>query len=55
LHNRDLRKFIGEVQRQLNKDKKEEKINYKLLKKKTKPSQQDRGSKKVEQKKSIWF
>ena len=33
LHNRDLRIFIATVQRQLNKEKKEEKINYKMLKK----------------------
>ena len=55
LVNRDLRKFIAEVQKQLNKDKKEEKINYKLLKKKTLNKQQQSVVNKKVEKRAVWF
>ena len=55
LYNKDLRIFIAEVQKKLNKDKKVEKINYKLLKKKFIKPQQDTN--KIKEKKKIlrWF
>lgn len=55
LYNKDLRTFIATTQRQLNKDKKEEKINYKILKKKVKRPNQDSQQKKIQKKNSIWF
>lgn len=55
LYNKDLRTFIATTQRQLNKDKKEEKINYKILKKKVKRPNQDNQQKKLLKKNSIWF
>jgi len=54
-YNKGLRTFISTTQRQLNKDKKEEKINYKVLKKKLKRSNVDGQQKKVKKKSSMWF
>ena len=55
LYNKDLRLFIGNMQRQLNKDKKEEKINYKLIKKKLQQGKNEGQSKKILKKKDLWF
>lgn len=55
LYNKDLRVFIGNMQRQLNKDKKEEKINYKVIKKKLQKGKSDGQSKKLLKKKDLWF
>jgi len=52
-YNKGLRTFISTTQRQLNKDKKEEKINYKVLKKKLKRSNVDGQQKKVKKKSSM--
>lgn len=55
LYNKELRLFISDVQKKINQDKKVEKINYKLLKKKFAKPQ---GEKKVKPKKSrsvSWF
>lgn len=54
-YNKDLRTFIATTQRQLNKDKKEEKINYKVLKKKLKRSNIDGPQKKIKKKSTMWF
>ena len=53
LYNKDLRTFIGNVQRQLNKDKKEEKINYKFIKKKIQKGRNEGQPKKVLKKKDL--
>lgn len=55
LANKELRIFISEVQKQLNKEKKEEKINYKLLKKKQKQNFKEPNPNKVVLKKKLWF
>ena len=55
LYNKELRVFIAQVQAKLNKNKKEEKINYKLLKKKTQNQSSDSGSKSIKVKRSVWF
>lgn len=55
LYNKELRLFISDVQKKINQDKKVEKINYKLLKKKFAKPQ---GEKKIKPKKSrsvSWF
>ena len=54
-YNKDLRTFIATTQRQLNKDKKEEKINYKILKKKLKKPNSEVKQKKDVRKTSMWF
>lgn len=55
LYNKELRVFIAVVQRQINQNKKEEKINYKLLKKKTLHNNNDLKPKKEKKKRSSWF
>jgi len=55
LYNKDLRLFIATIQKQLNKDKKEEKINYKLLKKKTQKTHNEGRVKKNLKKRNVWF
>jgi hypothetical protein len=47
--------FIATVQRQLNKEKKEEKINYKMLKKKTQKSKSEGTLKKRTKRTGLWF
>lgn len=54
-YNKTIRTFIVTVQRNLNKDKKEEKINYKLIKKKLKKSKKEGLIKKVVKKPNAWF
>ena len=55
LYNKELRTYISEIQKQLNKDKKEEKINYKLLKKKTNVSSNEGKLKDKTKKGLLWF
>lgn len=55
LYNKDLRVFINNMQRQLNKHKKEEKINYKLLKKRTSQLKTDNKLLKKINKNDLWF
>lgn len=55
LYNKELRVFIAHIQNHLNKNKQEEKINYKLLKKKTHQTSQDPSKKKIKTKKGLWF
>lgn len=57
-HNKTIRNFVVTMQRKLNKDKKEEKINYKLLKKKIqKPlkAKQNNTSHMPTKKSNAWF
>ena len=53
LYNKELRTFISEMQKKLDLEKKEEKINYKLLKKKTAQTD-NRGQMKDEKKKGVF-
>lgn len=53
-YNKVIRNFIVVIQRNLNKDKKVEKINYKVLKKKLKKSTKPKVPK-VMKKKNAWF
>ena len=55
LSNKDLRIFISQVQKQLNKDKKEEKINYKMIKKKTQKGKNDGTPRQKTKAASRWF
>lgn len=55
LYNKDLRLFISEVQKKINKDKKVEKINYKLLKKKLAKPQGEAKSKAKKFRSVSWF
>ena len=56
LYNKDLRIFISEVQKKLNQEKKVEKVNYKLLKKKTLKPQSDFKPKQQKKSRVIsWF
>lgn len=55
-HNRITRSFIGQMQRELNKDRKDEHVNYKLLKKKTKVTAKSSYNQAPKKKKiSLWF
>jgi hypothetical protein len=53
-YNKVIRNFIVIIQRNLNKDKKVEKINYKVLKKKLKKSTKPKVAKQPK-KKNAWF
>ena len=55
LYNKDLRIYLAEVQRQLNKDRKVEKIDYKKVKKKLKKSAKDDQPKQLKKKRDLWF
>lgn len=55
LYNKELRNFISEVQKKLNLEKQEEKINYKLLKKKTTQSDSEGKLKENIKKGVFWF
>jgi ribosomal protein S13 len=54
-YNKELRVFIAQVQNQINKNKREEKINYKLIKKKTLQSTNEPSQKKLNIIQSSWF
>ena len=54
-YNKTIRGFITQIQRNINKDKKEEQISYKVLKKKTKKSKNNTGIKKTKKKINSWF
>jgi hypothetical protein len=54
-YNKTVRSFITQIQRNINKDKKEEQISYKVLKKKTKKSKNNTGIKKTKKKINSWF
>ena len=53
--NKAVRNFITQMQRELNKDKKEERINFKVLKKKTKRVKNTGVIRKKKKKKLLWF
>lgn len=54
-YNKVIRNFVVTTQRILNKDKKEEKINYKLIKKKIKKSNKEGMIKTPKKKANAWF
>ena len=54
-YNKTIRNFIINIQRNLNKNKKEEQINYKVIKKKTKKTKNNPSLKKVKKKINTWF
>jgi len=54
-YNKTIRNFITNIQKNLNKNKKEEQINYKVIKKKTKKTKNNSSLKKVKKKKNNWF
>jgi len=49
-YNKTIRNFITNIQKNLNKNKKEEQINYKVIKKKTKKTKNNSSLKKVKKK-----
>lgn len=53
--NKTIRAFIGQMQRELNKDKKEEQLNFKILKKKTRKSKNTGVIKAKKKKALLWF
>lgn len=55
LYNKDLRIFIAEVQKKINQEKKVEKINYKLLKKKFAKPQGEKKLKVSKSRSVAWF
>lgn len=54
-HNRTIRNFVYQVQRTMKKDSKEEQINFKILKKKTKKPKTKKVIVKVKKKSNVWF
>jgi ribosomal protein S13 len=54
-NNKTLRTFLAECQKKLALEKKEEKINYKVLKKLTSRPKTDRKVQKIIKKKNTWF
>lgn len=54
-YNKTIRNFITNIQKNLNKNKKEEQINYKVIKKKTKKTKNNSSLKKVKKKTNTWF
>jgi ribosomal protein S13 len=55
LNNKILRKFLSECQKKLALEKKEEKINYKVLKKLTAGKKADKKVQKISKKVNVWF
>ena len=53
--NKAIRTFIGQMQRELKKDKKEEQLNFKILKKKTRKSKNTGVVKAKKKKALLWF
>ena len=54
-YNKTLRMFINTIQKNLNKNKKDEQINYKVVQKKTRKSTKSQTSKKSITKVKTWF
>lgn len=54
-YNRTIRTFVYQVQRSLSRDKKEEQLNFKILKKKTRKPKTKKVIIKVKQKSNVWF
>ncbi len=54
-YNKTIRNFITNIQRNINKNKKDEQISYKIIKKKSKKSKKNSGLKKTKKKISAWF
>jgi ribosomal protein S13 len=54
-YNKTIRNFVYQVQRGLRKDKKEEQINFKVLKKKTRKPKTKKVIIKVKKKLNVWF
>ena len=53
--NKTVRSFVTQMQRELNKDKKEERINFKVLKKKVKRTKNTGAIRKKKKKTLLWF
>jgi ribosomal protein S20 len=54
-YNKTIRNFISKIQKQIDKEKKEEKINYKVLQKKIKKSSKEGLIKGPKKKSNAWF
>jgi ribosomal protein S13 len=54
-YNKTIRQFVNKVQTKLNQEKREEKINYKLVRKKFKKNKNDGLLKQPKKKPSSWF
>ena len=54
-YNKTIRNFITNIQRSISKNKKEEQVSYKIIKKKTKKTKNNSGFKKTKKKINTWF